>query len=164
MAIMLLKALTLLTLGIGNTLAIPSFAIKSQISPNVYRSPSTFEEMKNGDYSVNGKGSVSEELISYDYDLTSYALKNNESKGLMFAEDFENNNLYFYFYNPTGKKDFDRLSFAVDYLSNNSTSLVEKSDDQYNFIDYRISLNSYNSTGLFQKYKVEDFNLVNSKH
>lgn len=149
---MLFKALALLTLGIGNTFAIPSFAIMSQISPNVYRSASTFEEMKNGDYSVKGKGSVTDELTSYGVDTFNYSLGVKDSTILTVSES--NNCVYVYLYSKIKSIDYDKISLCAY-----STNVIDRI-----FTEYEMFCVSYNVNKTLSKYEIINLDPSESYH
>ena len=61
-------------------LSLSIFCIKVSANDDVYIS------MKNGDFSISGFGSVTEELNSYGIDVFSYQLGVKENKALMLSE------------------------------------------------------------------------------
>ena len=130
-------ALTL-ALGVINTNSLPltfnSIAINEIKKAN---DSLALEEMANGDYSAEGKGSVTEELtlegitnLSY-YDAGFYS----NDKMLMVAEN--NSAIYLYTYDTKARTTFDKVSISIE---NNFTSTSGNINYKPNFITKDIRL------------------------
>ena len=147
-------ALTL-ALGVINTNSLPltfnSIAINEIKKAN---DSLALEEMANGDYSAEGKGSVTEELtlegitnLSY-YDAGFYS----NDKMLMVAEN--NSAIYLYTYDTKARTTFDKVSISIE---NNFTSTSGNINYKPNFITKDIRLVSTSKNHYLNKWEVLDF-------
>ena len=117
---------------------------------------SNFVKMANGDYSVLGTGSVTEELISYGIDTFSYQLGAKENKALMMAEG--DRNIYLYIYDKTAYKNYDRVSISSYYGDAAKRPTLESNNLKWE--EMNIELVSYDSTSKLQKYLIEDLSFL----
>lgn len=113
--------------------------------------PAGFYLMKNGDYSLGGKGSVSEELEQYDLDFASIVDRKHWSV-LAFAES--SGKVFIYISAPYSTKEptlptFDTISACV--ASNN--------EDKF-FKNYTLNLSSYDASMTYFKYFVKGLNAI----
>lgn len=117
---------------------------------------SNFVKMANGDYSVLGTGSVTEELISYGIDTFGYQLGTKENKALMMAEG--DRNIYLYIYDKTAYKNYDRVSISSYYGDAAKRPTLESNNLKWE--EMNIELVSYDSTSKLQKYLIEDLSFL----
>ena len=112
----------------------------------------SFLEMKNGDYSLKGYGSVTEELNSYGIDVFSYQLGTKENKALMISESEKN--VYVYIYNRTGYSNYDKVSLAYYYGEAQYCPSLDSRDLVWE--EMTIQLVSFDSTSMLQKYLIKE--------
>ena len=108
-------------------------------------------EMANGDYSLNGIGSVSQELKDYGIDVIAYnAGLATSSRPLMINESEDG--VYIYTYDIQARLSFDKISFSFDTGINDSgyTDITLDPD----FKNYDIQLVSTSSTHKLSKWKI----------
>ncbi len=116
-------------------------------------SDDVFYQLKNGDYSKEGYGSVTDELE--DYGIQNLSLYNaglvEQSTGLMFSETEEN--VYFYTYDVNKRTNYDAISVAFDVNISGSVDLEINPD----FQNYKIELVSRSSNFYLCKWKILGF-------
>ncbi len=117
---------------------------------------SNFIKMANGDYSITGAGSVTDEIVSYGIDTFSYQLGMKENKALMIAEG--ERNIYLYIYDKTGYKDYDKVSISSYYGDPLKRPTLESNALKWE--EMNIELVSYDSTSKLQKYLIEDLSFL----
>jgi hypothetical protein len=108
-----------------------------------------FDQMANGDYSYQGKGSVTDELSQYSIDSNTYS--SDHTKVLMMGEC--DTKVYLYLYSADKRIDFDRVSLSLDTYA---TGMKATTVDASKFLGYKLSIRSYSSDEYFQKYLVEN--------
>ncbi len=129
-------------------------SIKVSANDDVYIS------MKNGDFSISGFGSVTEELNSYGIDTFSYQLGIKEDKALMMSEG--DRNIYIYIYNKNGYSDYDKVSLSSYYGDSSKRPTLNSKDLQWQEFD--IMLVSYDSTKRIQKYLIKELSFLNDSY
>lgn len=117
-------------------------------------------KMTNGDYSISGFGSVSEELKQYDIDVFSYQLGTKENKALMIAEGEQN--IYLYIYDKNGYNEYDRVSLSSYYGDSSNRPTLDSKDLIWK--ELTIKLVSYDSTLKLQKYLIEGLTYLENEY
>lgn len=135
-------------------LSLSIFCIKVSANDDVYIS------MKNGDFSISGFGSVTEELNSYGIDVFSYQLGVKENKALMMSEG--DRNIYIYIYDKNGYSDYDKVSLSSYYGDSAKRPTINSKDLEWQEFD--IMLVSYDSTKHLQKYLVKELSFLNDTY
>lgn len=135
-------------------LSLSILCVKVSANDDVYIS------MKNGDFSMSGYGSVTEELTSYGIDVFSYQLGTKEDKALMMSEG--DRNIYIYIYNKNGYSDYDKVSLSSYYGDSAKRPTLNSKDLQWQEFD--IMLVSYDSTKHLQKYLVKELSFLNDTY
>lgn len=151
-----MKLFALLALSIATMNATPAaFGIVANQSYKAASSSSddVFYQLKNGDYSKEGYGSVTSELE--DYGIENLNLYNaglvTQSCGLMFSETEEN--VYFYTYDTNARTNYNQISIAFDVSVSGSVDLELNPD----FRVYNIELVSRSSNFYLCKWKINGF-------
>lgn len=110
---------------------------------------SKFCEMDNGDFSLNGNGSITDELSKYKIDKFDYLTGVKGDTPLTIAE--ADDSLYIYLFNNNGYLDFDTVSFG--YYNG------DLKDFNYNNLEYTeksLTLVSFDETHKFGKFLIND--------
>lgn len=135
-------------------LSLSILCIKVSANDDVYIS------MKNGDFSISGFGSVTEELNSYGIDVFSYQLGVKEDKALMMSEG--DRNIYLYIYSKNGYSDYDKVSLSSYYGDSAKRPTLNSKDLQWEEFD--IMLVSYDSAKCLQKYLIKELSFLSNTY
>ena len=136
------------------------------VSENIYlhaKDSVTYEVMSNGDYSLKGYGSVSDELEnSGKYNLDDYklGLKNNNQL-LLVSESEDHMYLYAYFTNQDDLFRYDKVSMKVWEADEGETLADYNSSTDGTWVDLRLTPVSFDETKTLVKYKIEDLYVNN---
>ena len=115
-----------------------------------------FHDMENGDLSLDGIGSVSQELDDYGYDsfMMNAGLTLANPGGLMFAETNQGK-LYIYAYDSQARISFDKVSISFNSTTDKKGNLIP--DTSNSFVEKDIKLVSVSSNFRLTKWEVLDF-------
>lgn len=122
-----------------------------------------YEVMENGDYSLLGYGSVTDELEkSGKFVIDDYKLgKKNNNQLLLVSESSENMYLYAYFINPDDLFRYDKVSMKI-WEAGDGETLADYNDDvDGSWVDLNITPVSFDETKTLVKYKIEDLYVNN---
>ena len=123
----------------------------------------TYNVMENGDYSLSGYGSVTDELEkSGKFNLDDYKLgKKNNNQLLFVSESDESMYLYAYFVNPDDLFRYDKVSMKIwDAEAGETLADYNDSTDGV-WADLNLTPVSFDETKTLCKYKIEDLYVNN---
>lgn len=104
----------------------------------------SFQKMDNGDFSVKGYGSVTEELQKNEISIED----SGEAKFKMFAENLEQDRCYVYIFDNVMSKDWEYISLSI--------GKDETGEFSNNFKSYPITKVSYNEENKHVKYLINN--------
>lgn len=142
---------------------LPSLLSSNFIGLNRSNEVTTYEVMENGDYSLLGYGSVTDELEkSGKFNLDDYKLgKKNNNQLLFVSESDESMYLYAYFVNPDDLFRYDKVSMKIwDAEAGETLADYNDSTDGV-WADLNLTPVSFDETKTLCKYKIEDLYVNN---
>lgn len=123
----------------------------------------TYYEMENGDISLNGKGSVTDELNSLigAFEVTQLRYR-TEFTPIALAPNEDDRSLYLYFMNPDGLFGYDTVDMYVQAKSGSFSTFYQP--ETWIYRQYSINLSSMSQDRTLQKYRVTSLAFDPSKN